>query len=266
MSGGSSSRTTGKRSLQGDDHNSTKYPPAKRVRFPKSKKGKLIIEKLIVEKNVNDLSNPVVAAKERMKCRNQLIAELLSEENDEVISNNISAAEVKYEENESFVEDGIYIEPFNLDQEREEGYFDASGHFVEYVKDIEIKDAWLDNVEIDPRFARLSSAATKVEEEIQELSSKDARIMKRRIANVLEPEETILQCLRRLKGSRDKKAKMSGETKVVFDQLTEDAMKLLENGEYDVYHEKKHVFECQAKGYEVPVRESEGYEVPVTII
>ncbi|MCI78316.1 CD2 antigen cytoplasmic tail-binding protein, partial [Trifolium medium] len=41
----------------------------------------------------------------------------------------------------------------------------------------------------------------------------------------------------------------SGETKIVFDQLTEDAMKLMENGEYDVYHEKKHVFEREEEGY-----------------
>lgn len=38
--------------------------------------------------------------------------------------------------------------------------------------------------------------------------------------------------MRRLKGSGDRKTKMSGETKIVFDQLTEDAMKLMENGEY----------------------------------
>jgi hypothetical protein len=71
---------------------------AKRPRFPKGKKGKpvdVIVEKVIVEENVNDLSNPVVAAKERMKRRNRITAELLSEENG-VISNNISAAEVKY--------------------------------------------------------------------------------------------------------------------------------------------------------------------------
>jgi CD2 antigen cytoplasmic tail-binding protein 2 len=74
--------------------------------------------------------------------------------------------------------------------------------------------------------------------------------MKRRIANVLEPEETILQCLRRLKGSGNRKAKMFDETKIVFDQLTEDAMKLMENGEYDVYHEKKDVFEREVRGYE----------------
>ena len=42
----------------------------------------------------------------------------------------------------------------------------------------------------------------------------------------------VLQALRRLKGNSDRKAKMSAETKIVFDQLTEDAMKLMENGEY----------------------------------
>ena len=30
------------------------------------------------------------------------------------------------------LEDGITIEPFNLNQEREEGYFDAQGNYVEY--------------------------------------------------------------------------------------------------------------------------------------
>jgi len=54
-----------------------------------------------------------------------------------------------------------------------------------------LQDAWLDNVEVDPRYAGLSSVATNDEEEVQELSSKDVAIMKRRIANVLEPEETV---------------------------------------------------------------------------
>lgn len=42
----------------------------------------------------------------------------------------------------------------------------------------------------------------------------------------------VLRALRRLKGSTDKKQKMSAETKRLFDQLTEDAMKLMENGDY----------------------------------
>lgn len=46
---------------------------------------------------------------------------------------------VCWQDNEDFVDDGIQIEPFNLDKEREEGYFDASGNFVEYVRDNEIK-------------------------------------------------------------------------------------------------------------------------------
>jgi CD2 antigen cytoplasmic tail-binding protein 2 len=54
-----------------------------------------------------------------------------------------------------------------------------------------LQDAWLDSVETDPTFAGLSSAATKDAEEVQELSSKDVEIMKRRIANVLEPGETV---------------------------------------------------------------------------
>lgn len=43
---------------------------------------------------------------------------------------------------------------------------------------------------------------------------------------------------------------MSAETKRVFDQLTEDAVKLMENGDYNVYHEKQEVFQREAEGYE----------------
>ena len=37
------------------------------------------------------------------------------------------------------MDDGIQIEPFNLDKERDEGYFDAGENFVEYVNENEIK-------------------------------------------------------------------------------------------------------------------------------
>ncbi|GKC40228.1 hypothetical protein Tco_1052612 [Tanacetum coccineum] len=49
-----------------------------------------------------------------------------------------------------------------------------------------------------------------------------------------------LKALRRLKGTSNSiKEKMSAKTKAVFDQLTEDAMKLMEDGDYNVYHEKQ---------------------------
>lgn len=42
----------------------------------------------------------------------------------------------------------------------------------------------------------------------------------------------VLQALRRLKGTSKNKEKMTTENKQLFDQLTEDAMRLLENGDY----------------------------------
>lgn len=45
-----------------------------------------------------------------------------------------------WQDSDNFVDDdGIQIEPFNLKQEMEEGYFDADGNFVEYVNEKEIK-------------------------------------------------------------------------------------------------------------------------------
>ncbi|KAJ9689476.1 hypothetical protein PVL29_014925 [Vitis rotundifolia] len=152
---------------------------------------------------------------------------------------------------ENFVDDGIQIEPFNLNQEREEGYFDSEGNFVEYVNEKEIKDAWLDSVDLEPKFDKRDSMVTKVEDDTQDLTAAAIGKIKRRIADLLEPGETVLQALRRLKGtSNNRKEKMSAETKLLFDQLTEDAMKLLENGEYNVYHEKQEVFKREAEGYE----------------
>nr|KAJ0221269.1 hypothetical protein LSAT_V11C200094540 [Lactuca sativa] len=59
--------------------------------------------------------------------------------------------------------------------------------------------------------------------------------------------DLVLKALRRLKGSSNRKEKMSTKTKIVFDQLTEDAMKLMED---DVYDEKQEVFQREADGFE----------------
>lgn len=41
-------------------------------------------------------------------------------------------------------DDGVKLEPFNLATEREEGFFDESGHYVEHKPDNEDEtDAWL---------------------------------------------------------------------------------------------------------------------------
>ncbi|KAG5548505.1 hypothetical protein RHGRI_014006 [Rhododendron griersonianum] len=233
------SRANLKRSFPEDD-DSNKPPTQKRIRFPKGKKVKPGEEKVDVWKPSEDAqsakNDPRRAAKERAMRRNQMTTELCSEENRGMV-HDITSVEVKYAEGETFVEEGIRFEPFNLEQEREEGYFDEQGNFVEYI-DNEIKDAWLDSVEVDTKLARKGFTVTHDKDNIEEdgddeLSSEEIGTIKRRIADALEPGETILQALRRLKGtSNNKKEKMSPETKLRFDQLTEDAMKLMENGDF----------------------------------
>lgn len=44
-----------------------------------------------------------------------------------------------WQDNETFIDEGVPIEPFNLDKEREEGYFDDDGNYVEYVTQNEMK-------------------------------------------------------------------------------------------------------------------------------
>lgn len=257
MEGASSSSRKRPFLEEDDDSNKNKE---KRVRFPKKKKLKAggPPEPVTVKEEdelaaLPDLADPRHAAKERAKRRGQMTTQLFTEDG-EVELAHIASAEVDYKENESFVDDGIQLEPFNLEREREEGYFDEAGNFVEYVLEKEEKDAWLDSLAMDPTLADRVSTIPKNDDEEQELSSDDVGKIKRRIATVLEPGETVLQALKRLKGSNDKKVKMSAETKCVFDQLTEDAMRLMETGDYNVYHEEREVFEREAEGYEALAR------------
>ncbi|CAK9164294.1 unnamed protein product [Ilex paraguariensis] len=246
-----------------EDDDSDKPPAQKRIRYPKGKKVKEGNSVVDLRQNPQDVPSgwrdPRLAAKERAMQRNRITAELLSEENRGMI-HDISQAEEHYEETlwalassteqflkmpsairwsgtcdgEIFVQDGVQVEPFNLTKEREEGYFDADGNYVEYLNDNDIKDAWLDNVDVDTKFAERSSTVTNDEDGTPDLSSEQIGKMKRRIADVLEPGETVLQALRRLKGTTNsRKEKMSPETKLLFDQLTEDAMKLMENEGYE---------------------------------
>uniref|UniRef100_A0A7N1A080 OCRE domain-containing protein n=2 Tax=Kalanchoe fedtschenkoi TaxID=63787 RepID=A0A7N1A080_KALFE len=249
-----SSRPSKKRdfAFDGDDADDKQQPPQKRVKFPKGKKVKSGDQYVAPAPEIKVPTAPVephLAATERAQRRSQLTTELFIEEH-RGLPNDITAAEVEYEDNETFEDDGIQIEPFNLKQERNEGYFDDAGNFVEYVDDQAFKDPWLDSVEVDTRYAEKASALNIASNETHELESDDIGKMKRRIADILNPDETVLQALRRLKGTSNRKEKMSADKKFMFDQLTEDAMKLLENGDYNVYEEKKEVFEREAEGYE----------------
>ncbi|XP_019226046.1 PREDICTED: CD2 antigen cytoplasmic tail-binding protein 2 isoform X1 [Nicotiana attenuata] len=257
-----SSRRSKRPFVDVEDDDSNKAPTQKRVRFPKGKKVKQGDNTIEGREDLpGGWRDPRLAAKERSVRRNQITAELLDEENEGEIAD-ISRAEVEYGEHETFIDDGIAIEPFNLDKEREEGYFDAAGNYVEYLNENEIKDAWLDSVDTEKRFSGKSAIRISNEDEIQDLTAEELGTMKRRIADVLEPGETVLQALRRLKGtSNNKKCKMSAETKQLFDQLTEDAMKLMENGDHNVYDEKQESFQREAEGYEKLAQARQGKSI-----
>ncbi|KAK1414639.1 hypothetical protein QVD17_30388 [Tagetes erecta] len=229
-------------------------PPQKKVRFPKGKKVRFKDEVVANVPQVADdepeaLNDTQFVAKARSKRRNQNKAGLDIEDTGDLLDN-VAASEMHYEDNEQLEDDGVQLEPFNLEQERKEGYFDDTGNYVEYVTN-DIKDAWLDSIDAEPNLAQRHSVVTNTVVEAVDLTSQDIGKIKRRIADVLEPGETVLQALRRLKGnSGSRKEKMSAETKLVFDQLTEDAMKLMEDGDYNVYDEKQEVFQREAEGFE----------------
>ncbi|KAI3789025.1 hypothetical protein L2E82_01809 [Cichorium intybus] len=240
----------------GDADDLDRKPPQKKVRFPKGKKVKFVEEVVaavhvpqVAEDEPTELKDTQLVAKARSKRRNQDKAGLNIDENGDLLDV-VAAAEMHYEDNETLEDDGVQLEPFNLEQERKEGFFDKTGNYVEYVTN-DIKDAWLDSIDADPNLAKKHSMVTNDDVvEAADLSSHDIGNIKRRIADVLQPGETVLQALRRLKGSSNRKEKMSAETKVVFDQLTEDAMKLMEDGDYNVYDEKQEVFQREAEGFE----------------
>ena len=74
-----------------------------------------------------------------MGCKRYADTELVGDADIEAVEERLEAAE----------DDGVALEPFNLEQERREGFFDEEGHYVEK-KDEEEKDAWLASSEGAP--------------------------------------------------------------------------------------------------------------------
>lgn len=55
-----------------------------------------------------------------------------------------------------------------------------------------MQDAWLDSVEVDQRFAGRYSSITKDAEDTPDLSPEEIGKIKRHIADLLEPGETVV--------------------------------------------------------------------------
>lgn len=114
---------------------------------------------------------------------------------------------------------------------------------------------------------RLKRSKNDKEEELFQdhlSSSDDIGNIKRRIASMLEPGEMMSQALKRLKSSASpgKCGKMAEGTKSMFDEPTEAAMKIMENGEYNAYWDDRETFEREAEGYERQARARLGVPEP----
>ena len=148
---------------------------------------------------------------------------------------------------------------FNLDKERQEGYFDDDGNYVEYAEEEDETSLWLDkDAKVDERLAsgaiRRSTAAFEEEENAKAMTEREVAMMQREIASYLKPGETVLGALKRLGGSTKKggggppkqQKVMTDEDKKIFDKLTELSSALMGQGEYEVYTFQKEAFERAA--------------------
>lgn len=149
---------------------------------------------------------------------------------------------------------------FNLDKERQEGYFDDDGNYVEYAEEQDETSLWLEkDAKVDERLAsgaiRRSTAVFEEEENAKEMTERELAMMQREIASYLKPGETVLGALKRLGGNTKKGVRgppkqqkvMTDEDKKIFDKLTELSSALMGQGEYEVYTFQKEAFERAAK-------------------
>eukprot|EP00271_Cylindrocystis_brebissonii_P006198 TRINITY_DN18866_c0_g1_i1.p1 TRINITY_DN18866_c0_g1~~TRINITY_DN18866_c0_g1_i1.p1 ORF type:complete len:513 (-),score=145.95 TRINITY_DN18866_c0_g1_i1:348-1886(-) len=265
------------------------FPKAKKVKedqYGPSSSNSMVKDDEEPERGPLLAADPRKAAQERASRRRDApdlsSGGLLGEDDGTGTLDDVAGAEEDLDLDEHEAEAGG-IEPFNLKKEREEGYFDAEGNYVEYRMEGDVTDAWLETAQVDPRFAEKAAArAAAADEGDVQRSDAELAAIKRRMADGLLAGETVLEALRRLGGNRQQGAagrrpgrgkrrqksgseeanetaapeeqRMSAQDKRLFEQLTEDAMKLMDGGEYGVYSEKKETFEREAAGYEALMR------------
>lgn len=149
------------------------------------------------------------------------------------------------------------------------GFLDESGSFVERAARGGTKEeAWLGAADADVDVGHAPSA-TKRARKALERQEEDERILegvvgsravfdiKKRIAGLLQPGETVPRALRRLKGggasAGDKRGGGKGmdeEARRAFDELMDASAELVRRGDLDAYTNDREAFERGAWDYE----------------
>ncbi|KAM3297816.1 hypothetical protein ACQJBY_039667 [Aegilops geniculata] len=142
------------------------------------------------------------------------------------------------------------------------GFLDESGSFVERTARGGTKEeAWLGAADVDGESP--GPAATKRARKALERQEVDERILegvvgsraifdiKKRIAGLLQPGETVPRALRRLKGDKRGGGKgMDEAARCAFDELMDASAELVRRGDLDAYTDDREAFERGAWDYE----------------
>ncbi|KAH7492076.1 hypothetical protein PRIC1_002450 [Phytophthora ramorum] len=144
---------------------------------------------------------------------------------------------------------------FNMEEEKDEGHFDAKGNFVwdDEAKKVQ-EEAWLDSVSEQQMGAAKNAKSRRDFRDEQAEETLTAEVANQTLATLLQPRETVLQALKRLGSKKAARVKpgskrkqrteptQTPEEKKLFEQVTEAADFLMRSGEVDVYSQMKEEF------------------------
>nr|XP_055196165.1 CD2 antigen cytoplasmic tail-binding protein 2 isoform X2 [Nyctereutes procyonoides] len=154
-------------------------------------------------------------------------------------------------------EGGVRITPFNLQEEMEEGHFDADGNYF-LNRDAQIRDSWLDNIDwvkIKERPPDQRPPSDSEEEDSLGQTPMSAQALLEGLLELLLPRETVAGALRRL-GARGGGGGGKGGSKGAgrpsspqrLDRLSGLADQMVARGNLGVYQETRERLAMRLKG------------------
>uniref|UniRef100_F1RG67 CD2 cytoplasmic tail binding protein 2 n=1 Tax=Sus scrofa TaxID=9823 RepID=F1RG67_PIG len=151
-------------------------------------------------------------------------------------------------------EGGVRITPFNLQEEMEEGHFDADGNYF-LNRDAQIRDSWLDNIDwvkIRERPPDQRPLSDSEEEDSLGQTPMSVQALLEGLLELLLPRETVAGALRRLgargggKGGSKGPGRPSSPQRL--DRLSGLADQMVARGNLGVYQETRERLAMRLKG------------------
>lgn len=151
-------------------------------------------------------------------------------------------------------EGGVRITPFNLQEEMEEGHFDADGNYF-LNREAQIRDSWLDNIDwvkIRERPPDQHPLSGSEEEDSVGQTPMSAQALLEGLLELLLPRETVAGALRRLGARGGSKGGSKGPGRPSspqrLDRLSGLADQMVARGNLGVYQETRERLAMRLKG------------------